>query len=457
MHLARLLLAALLVAPPALAQSDDAPPEDDPHAIGDPHGGDDPHGMGDPGEGADPHGGDDPHGGAAGMFQGHADSVDEDASLPAGSIAVVIADADDKPLPSVSTTVGILHQSVARGESRSHLTKQTDATGAFRVDGQEKGSGVAYRITVARDGAVFAAAPFNLPATRGVRVRLHVYPVTHDLDGATVAMQGAVYAELKDDRVQLQTALQIVNFGKTAWVPSGTLVELPPNFTALRGNDDTSDRGVEGVDKKGAALRGTFGPGRWDVAFTWQLPYEETREIGFEVGFPPHVALGRVLAQASQRMTLTVDGFPAAQSEVDREGQRILITEKQARTQSESIRRVRVTLGNLPTRGPGRYIASALTALAVLGGLGVAYAQRGATAKTKKRDQKIEQDHLLAELEELERLHRAGDVGPRTYERARREIIDALARLLAKPSVNARSGGGKSSANATADAETTGG
>jgi hypothetical protein len=40
---------------------------------------------------------------------------------------------------------------------------------------------------------------------------------------------------------------------------------------------------------------------------------------------------------------------------------------------------------------------------------------------------------LLEDLAGLERAHAAGEVGPRTYERARRELIDALARVLAGP------------------------
>jgi hypothetical protein len=38
--------------------------------------------------------------------------------------------------------------------------------------------------------------------------------------------------------------------------------------------------------------------------------------------------------------------------------------------------------------------------------------------------------HLLDELEDLERSRLSGDVGPKTYERMRRELLDALARTL---------------------------
>ena len=42
-----------------------------------------------------------------------------------------------------------------------------------------------------------------------------------------------------------------------------------------------------------------------------------------------------------------------------------------------------------------------------------------------------ERQQLLAALEGLELGHREGSIGPKTYERARRELIDDLARTFA--------------------------
>jgi hypothetical protein len=41
---------------------------------------------------------------------------------------------------------------------------------------------------------------------------------------------------------------------------------------------------------------------------------------------------------------------------------------------------------------------------------------------------------VLEEIQDLEIARRKGDVGPKTYERAHRELIDALALQLAKKS-----------------------
>jgi hypothetical protein len=74
-------------------------------------------------------------------------------------------------------------------------------------------------------------------------------------------------------------------------------------------------------------------------------------------------------------------------------------------------------------------VATGLTAFGVLAGLALAFGQRKPW-KTKKELDKLERGQILGELEELERLHATGEVGPKTYERARRELIDALARTL---------------------------
>jgi hypothetical protein len=383
---------------------------------------------------ADPHAGN-RHGAGAGavpgIFNPPADTVEEDPSLPAGSFAATILDADDHPAPHAPVSIGILHNTVAKGESRSRTMREADDQGNVRLDGQETGTGVAYRISVPRDGAQFGASPFQLPLAKGMRVRLHVYPVTHRLNDALVVMQSIVYAEMKDDRVQLQSAIQVFNYGKIAWVPEGAdaAIDLPPDFTAFRANEDMGDRSVDAVEKQGVRLRGTFAPGRWDVSWNWQLPYDGDKDVSFDVGLPPNTAVARVMAQASQQMTLTVPGFDAPVPRIDGEGQRILVTERQIR-RDESFRRIKVTLGNLPTQGPGRFLAAGLAALGVAGGLGFAFTQKKPQNGAKQG--KAERGHILAELEELERLHASGEIGPVTYERARREIIDALARTLSK-------------------------
>ncbi len=439
-RLASALLAfagALLAAAPALAQSDaQAPRTADARAAGDAQAA-----NAHPASDADPHA--DPHAGGGhagagaaagsvpGMFNPPPDTVEDDPTLPAGSFTATILDPDDRPLPHTSVTVGVIHNSVAKGEARTRVVREADDAGMIRFDAQEIGSHVSYRVSVSSDGATFAVSPFNLPPARGIKARLHVYPVTRSLDEALVVMQSVLFAEMKDDRVQLQSALQIFNFGRTAWVPSEVYVDLPEGFTAFRANEEMSDKSVENVEKKGARLHGTFAPGRADIEFRWQLPYTGEKDVSFEVGLPPHVAVGRVMTQASLGMTLEVSGFPAAEQRFDGEGQRLLVTEHQMKREEAPMRRMKVVIGNLPTKGQGPKVAAGLTAVGVLAGLALAFGQRRPW-KGKRELDKLERSQLLEELEELEDMHKTGEIGPKTYERARRELIDLLARTLSK-------------------------
>jgi hypothetical protein len=362
-----------------------------------------------------------------GVFDPPPDAEQEDPNLPTGTIVVELQDWNNVPIPHSDVTIGILHQSVAKGESREHKAAITDEKGLARVDGLETGSGVAYRITVVRDAATFAAMPFQLPASRGEHVTLHVYDVTRSIKDSLIVMQGILFAEVKDDRIQIEQIVTVFNLGKVAWVPDDVVMRLPTDFTALSSQQMMNDQGVDSVDKVGGRLHGTFAPGRHEVQFRWQVPYSGQREVEFDVGLPPHVAVMRVMAGGAQGVKLIVTGFPEAQSKTDNQGARVLVTEKQVR-RGEPFDSMHVRLEGLPTPGYGRIIATCLAGSGVLLGIGFAC---GLGAKPEKKGrEKSARARLLAELLELEEARQAGDVGPKTYERARRELVDAIARTL---------------------------
>jgi hypothetical protein len=372
----------------------------------------------------DPHADQDPHAaGARGqMFEAPEDGAVDDPTIPAGSISAHISDAEGRPLPRTEVTLGILYNSVAKGESRKRVVSMTDDTGRARFDKLDTGSGVAYRVMVLRDGATFSAPPFVLNAKIGSRAVLHVYPVESDIDKTLVVAQAITYTEVKDDRVQIQQAYKIYNFGRNAWIPPSDLViPLPPKFTAFSTQQGMTDVGVDAVQGKGIKIRGTFGPGQHVIEFRWQLPYGGEPEVRFDVGMPPHMAAARVMTPASRDMLLEVPGFPSPQPQTDGQGQRILITELQLKREDKPVTSVTVAVRGLPTTGPGRWIATFLA----FGGL--AYGVVLGAKKPAKGDRKKERGRLLDDLEALERTHAAGDVGPKTYERARRDLIDEIA------------------------------
>jgi len=377
--------------------------------------------TGDTGPGS-AHGGD----GATNIFQPPEDVEQEDPTLPPGSIGVELHDADDHGVPGEVVTLGALINSIAKGDTRKHFQMTTDQRGRAVFSGLEMASNIAYRVSSSYQGGSFAATPFQLPQGKALRVVLHVYPVTRSLAAALVVSQAVLAVELRDDRLQIEEALTIYNLGRTAWQPEDVNIALPAGFTAFNFQASMTDQAVEEIDGS-ARLRGTFPPGQHALEFRWQFPWGGEKDLEFEAGLPPHTAIARVLMPSSGTVKLVATDFPPAQVLRNSTGQAFLVTELRMRP-DEKLQSVRVGLHDLPSPGPGRLIATTVATFAVGVGLFMAFSrQKRSSADAGPVDVR---SSLLEELALLEAAHAAGDVGARTYERARRELIDALALSL---------------------------
>jgi hypothetical protein len=140
----------------------------------------------------------------------------------------------------------------------------------------------------------------------------------------------------------------------------------------------------------------------------------------------------RVMAEASKSMTLHVTDFPSSVSDRNQAGQRILLTERQLRAGEQAPSDLRISLDNIPTEGPAKWIATAIAAATVLLGLFVAFEQQKTRSKKHLPDHDAERarTRLVAEIAELDKARAEGDVGPKAYDRIRAALIDALARLM---------------------------
>jgi hypothetical protein len=69
--------------------------------------------------------------------------------------------------------------------------------------------------------------------------------------------------------------------------------------------------------------------------------------------------------------------------------------------------------------------------------------RRPITRRGPRGDDGARTSTVLDELAELERAHRAGDVGPKTYARTRRELLERLARALRDGRVEEPNAGGR--------------
>jgi hypothetical protein len=322
-------------------------------------------------------------------------------------------------------TLGILVNSVAKGDSRKHEQATSDASGRAVFGGLETVSNIAYRVSVIHQGGAFAAMPFQLQQVKNMHVVLHVYPVTGDLSVALVVSEFDIAAEVRDDRIQLQEAVTIFNLGRTAWVPDDVRIALPDGATAFNAQQSMSDQGADEVE--GAArLHGTFPPGRATIVFMFQLPWSGDKDVDFTAGVSPHAAIAKVMMPVSD-VKLVVDGFPQAKPDEQRPD--LMVTERHMRPDDTKLGSLTIGIHDLPTPGPGRLYATMLAGGGVLLGLALAFAGRTPVA-SRGGDKNARRAALLAELEELTRAKAQGDIGPKTYKRARRELLDAIAETL---------------------------
>lgn len=378
-----------------------------------------------------------PHGkggrgtGAGGFFSPPEDTAQDDPSLPAGVIVAIIKDAQDKPIAHAPVTLGILHSSVAKGESRQRQARETDDAGTVRFEGLGSGSGITYRVSTTRGPATYAHTPFALGDKAGKRVVVHSYEVSGNIEELAVGMQGLVYVSLREDSIQVEHLLSVFNLGPVSWT-ANVPIALPKGWKAFNKQDSMDDGHVEEVAGSGAALRGTFSPGRHEINFRYQVPLDDEARQTLHIQLPPRVAQARVMAEASKTMGLEVAGFPEAQRTQGRDGKRLLITELQASRQAGGVTALDITLSGLPTPGPGRWVAVVLAALALATGLYYLSQQRtDGTLDADARDELIEaREALLGEIVALERAHKSGEVGPKTYARIRASLLDALARIV---------------------------
>ena len=376
-----------------------------------------------------------PHGGRNGFFEAPPDVAVDDPSLPPGTIVLAIRDAEDKPIPQASVVIGILESSVAKGDSRKRRTVETDTDGTARLDGLPVGGGTSYRVTTTRDGGSFASEPFGLTPKGGKRVVVHAYESSPDVEKVLVGMQAFVFVSLKEDVLSIEHMFNIFNIGKTAWVPdpSGAKVTLPEKYKAFNASDSMADvKFVEGKSNE-ASLAGTIGPGQNEANFRYHVPLQGSERQTVHITLPPRVGEVRVFSESGKTLGLDVAGFPTAQKQRGRDGRRVWITARQAMQGEKGIRTLDITITGLPTPGPGRWIA-VVVALSALGLLGVFLTkQQDPEAVEDIREDLLEaREAILKRFVMIEEDHRGGIIGPKTYERWRTELLDALARIEAR-------------------------
>ena len=359
------------------------------------------------------------------------DAVIPAAEIPAGTIVVRLVSGKGEPLPGHEVKLGIVFQKISEGEQRKEETTKTDGSGMARFTGLASSSDFSYRVLARSGPAEYASDPIQLKPEMGVLSLLHVYPVTRKVEEARVGSRGFIYVETRDDVFQFEVLFRVFNQGAITWVPEGTKMRLPAGFKAFKAGDSMSD--VRFEEAPGSAkLTGTFSPGQHNVSFRFQVPRDEESSASFHFALPPIVEEIRVIAEAASSMQLDVDGFERPQTDVNQNGQRVVVTRHVMRRGEPALGGFDVRLSGIPTPGPGRWIAALLAA--ALAGLGFAVWRGMIGQETqdelRERDAERAKQVLLDELVELTRAHQQERIGPSTFESARRALVEALSRIV---------------------------
>lgn len=404
----------------------------------------------DPAPSASPHAGAAPSPHAAGASPHGAGGVPRDTALrdhtapdpavPRGAVDVTIADGSGKLLSGVSVKLEVLKTSIATGNVTETRTGVTDDEGRVRFAGENTQTDYSYRVMVERSPALYASQSFLLQRSIGQRVVLNLYPVTRTLAGALVVMVQQTSIEPKEGRFRFATTLEVQNFGRFALVPENLKIRMPRGAEAFQGSDDDLDRKAAVVGDY-VELRGTYPPGGHRVSYAFDVPSAALATQTFDLGLAPFLRSLTLAIEAAPGMTAVVPQLGEIVERQHSTGQRVLLaTRDYLQRREHSPGQMQVTLQGLPTPSPARNATAIIAALVALFGVGRWAASRrreGAWRGVPDTDLERAKELLLDELVELENAYRGDQIGPRTYERARQTLLDALSRLLARPTSGA--------------------
>ncbi len=356
--------------------------------------------------------------------------VVDDPSIPRGTIVLQVRGPGGRSPSAANAKLKIRHQTIASGTTTTPKVVPIDAQGNARFDGLTIGSEWAYSLTLDYAGVPYEVPMFQLSAQAGKRLEMNVFDTTGDLDAALVGVRAIIFVEPQEKAFAVEQLFQFANLSDKTWRSDGVVISLPRGFKAFNEGEEHGTLAVTELPGRGFKLTGYASPGSTQVVVRYQVPFgdEETLRIAF--GMPPRVAHLRVIGAIPSSMTIRADGLPPPEASEGENGRHMQVAEGFVQPGGDQIESTVVVLTGLPTQGSGRWIALGLCGLAVVSGLGVAAGKKEPPAN-EAMNAEAARKALLQELEGLERAHRAGDVGPKTYEHTRRTLIDRLAALLA--------------------------
>lgn len=350
--------------------------------------------------------------------------------MPAGSIGIMLRDGQRQPVRDQRVVLRIVKESIEQGNTESELETSTNDQGYAGFLQQPTTSHYRYEVVARMGGAKYSSGPFTLDERHGKLVSLYVYPTTENLSDTFIYSRALYVIHPRDDVFDIQGLYRFENTNPLTWIAKDYVIQLPPGAQAFRAGNPSGDlRASQRGD--GMAISGTFSPGQHELSFSYQLPNEGSSTAQLLLPLPPHNADLKAILEASKTMTFSVAGTSSPRETRGQDGQRaLMVVADYLGSGGAPPTMLRATISGLPARSWGAVIAAIIAGAVAL--LGIAFAASsgpGDGTKLPEQDRKQARDLLLQELLLLERAFERQQIGPKTYEQTRRQLVDAIARL----------------------------
>lgn len=350
--------------------------------------------------------------------------------VPPGTLGMLIRDGERGPIAGVQVRLLVTHESIAQGNTETTIDKTSDGQGRVAFVGLNTDSSYKYEAIVEQGGARYSSGAIRMRRESGQIAILYVFPTTESIDDTFVITRMLYAMQPREDIFQIDTILRVQNGGTKTWSPKDFYVPLPAGFSAFRPPQAAGDLRAA-IEGNRVHVTGSFTPGQHELSFGFQLPNSREPNINFAFQTVPHLTDARVFLEATDTMGLQVNGLRPAEKTTGQEGQNALMAAADfLGSGAEAPAALLVTVTGMPPRGKGNIVASVIAGLIAM--LGIAYAKASANKSSTNltgEDRTRAKSLLLDELVALEKAFRSKEIGPKTYEQARRTLLDSMARL----------------------------
>jgi len=247
-----------------------------------------------------------------------AGSAMPDASLPVGTLVVVLRDENDAPIAKHPVVLGMVNK--AGGVDVRRAT--TDDAGIAKFTELPAGKETGLAAVIDWHGLRLNTSPFAMPESGGARAEIRALARTSDPSVVTIGAGGRIVLQMHEDSLNVLELLPLENTSEKMFDPGPGAFEipLPEGFVGAQPQDN--ERKVDVRQNHGMAVHGAIVPKRsqlatpesqreQEVVFGFVLPYHgATRE--FSQPAPNGIgALTLIIDQKLENLSATGPGVGA--------------------------------------------------------------------------------------------------------------------------------------------------